>query len=124
MITKVIIRSKEEYWRSYILHGLADKLSKEQIKNNLLDAFRKEIFGQITMRMKVEDWSNVPKTPEAVKMVENIAKQAQNKWISLCIMCARFKETHGIILPSDIETITDQDMQAMREKNIAVNEER
>ena len=124
MITKVIIRSKEEYWRSYILHGLADKLSKEQIKNNLLDAFRKEIFGQITMRMKVEDWSNVPKTPEAVKMVENIAKQAQNKWISLCIMCARFKETHGIILPSDIETITDQDMQAMREKNMAVNEER
>ena len=119
MTSKVIIRSKDEYWRSYIIKGLAEKLSKEQIKRNLLDAFSKEIFGQITLRTKTDDWSSVPETPEAKKAVENIAKQAQNKWISLCIMCARYKETHGLILPSDIETITDE-----RGKNTDVNEER
>lgn len=117
MIRHVVIRSKDEYWRGYIVKGLAEKKSKEQIKQNLLDAFRKEIFDQIAMKTKTEDFDKVPETPEMKKAVENIAKQAQNKWISLCIQCARYKETHGLILPSDIESITDN-----RAKNTVVNE--
>ena len=106
---QVIVRTKEQYWKDYILEGLSKKLSKEMIKQQLLDAFRKEIFGLITMRAKVDNFADIQETPENKKMIENVSKQAQNKWISLCIMCAHFEETKGLIMPSDIEKISEEE---------------
>ena len=112
---QVIVRSKEQYWRDYILTGLANHLGKETIKNQLLDAFRREMFDLIAIRTNIEDIDKVPETLRNKKTVENIARQARNKWVSLCIMCARFKETHGIILPSDIEAISAEAEKAEKE---------
>lgn len=112
---QVIIRSKEQYWRDYILSGISKGLCHATIKEQLLEAFRKEIFGQITLRMNTDDLNKVPETLKNKKTIENIAKQSQNKWISLCIMCAGYKETKGLIMPSDIETISVEDFQ--REKH-------
>ena len=105
MSRQVIVRSKEQYWKDYILTGLSNKLSKEMIRQQLLDAFEKEIFGLIALRTNTDDWRNLPETPKNKATIVNIMKQAQNKWVSLCIEAARYKETKGIILPSDLEKI-------------------
>lgn len=105
---RLVVRTKEQYWNDYIIRGLSRKQSKQMIRSSILDAFQKEIFGLICMRCKVGDWKDIEETPENKRIVENATKQAQNKWISLCIMCAQYKETRDLIKPNDIMEISGE----------------
>ena len=96
---QVIIRTKEQFWKDYVLEGISKKLSKEQIKANLLNAFRGELFGQITMASP-EGLINAD--DQTKRKVSNIIKQSGNKWKSLCMECNKYRETRGMIKPSDV----------------------
>lgn len=111
---QIIIRTKQQYWKDYILEGLSKNLPTERIRQNLLDAFRKEIFDQIMMHCDATNPQGISDDTAVI----NICKQAENKWRSLCKMCSQYIETRSMIKPNDIREVVLE-----RAKNMHDNEE-
>ena len=117
MARQVIIRSKDQYWHDYILEGITKKLPHERIKQNLLDAFQKEMFGQLVIHCNVGDVADVPDLSKRTIFATNLFKQTKNKWDSLCKMCSQYVETMHLITPSDIEEILNVEDRAENTHN-------
>ena len=109
MSETVVIRSKNQLWNDFIIRGLQENVSKIDIQANLIDAMRKEIFGQMMLRMKVDDIRDAPQTPENEKIVLSISDQAHKKWVSLVKECRKYKETMDIIAEDDLTRIWDDE---------------
>ena len=102
----VPIRSVKQYFKEFGVdaigkHGADPKMVREQ----LLDAFQKEIFGQITM--KYHDATILAKDADIVddatrEGVRNIIRNADRKWKRLCTLFATVSQTHTLIYPSEL----------------------
>ena len=92
----------QKYWNDYIFEGLKAGLKNDVIRRNLIEAFRKEIFGIIMFRAKVEDLDDIPQTPENSEMLRNIFKQEQNKWKRLVQECRKHLVTAMLIKEDDL----------------------
>ena len=121
MANTIIIRTKQDYWHDFVLTGLDKRLTKDQIKTNILDAFRKEIFDQVSLFIEPANLQGAD--PAVQKRVQNIVKQAGNKLYSLCKLCNKYKETYGMIKPSDILSIEIDLNNKDSAKNTLDNEE-
>lgn len=102
----VPIRSVKQYMREFIYEGMVKNGAKPaMVREQLLDAFQKEVFGQLMFKYRdifllSKDEKTVDeKTREGVR---NILDNANRKWKRLCIELARFKETHSLISPDDL----------------------
>jgi hypothetical protein len=93
------IRRVKEYWNEFVAGPFQKngstwfKHNTWLIKKQLLDAFQKEIFGQITFKLgkeavDIRDKEALSKLPG----VQNILQQGFRKWRRLCILCGE----HGI----------------------------
>ena len=91
----VPIRSVKQYFNEFIVKGLEGKQKVDQtdlipIKQNILNAFKKEIFGQIYFRLG-DDAKTMTKDDLAkVEAVNNILQQSFRKWRRLCILCGEY----------------------------------
>lgn len=86
------IRSVKHYFNEFLVEGLKGKTSVQEIdilsiKGKILDAFRKEIFGQIvfklgpeTMEMELDDLADM-------EGIQNILENGFRKWRRFCILC-------------------------------------
>lgn len=93
MTEMVQIRSVKQYFNEFIVGGLKG-ISKIQeidlirIKQQLLDAFQKEIFSQIAFKLGPEA-ANLSRNDLAkIDTVNNILVQSFRKWRRLCILCS------------------------------------
>ena len=116
MTDMLTIHSWRHMWDYYIVDGLRKGVKREEIRQNLIDAFRKEIFGQMMFRMKVDDLKQAQETPENVGIVTNIVVQARKKWVALIKMCNRYQETKDPIRESDLRGIWDGETEEEPEK--------
>ena len=94
------------------------------VKQQILDAFHKEIFGQLMMKfgdpqLLAEDISKVD--PETKRQVDNILSNSVRKWKRLCIEFAKYKETFNLLQPSDL-MVTLEDVVGTQ-RNIVPDEE-
>lgn len=95
MTEMVQIRSVKQYFNDFVVKGLEGKEKVNQvdlipIKNAILDAFRKEIFGQIVFKLG-EDAKTMTKDDLAkVEYVNNILIMSFRKWRRLCILCSEY----------------------------------
>lgn len=101
----VPVRSVKGYFKQYAIDGIGKGADKQLIREQLLDAFQKEIFGQLTMKfgdpaLLAKDISEVD--PETKRQVDNILSNSVRKWKRLCLEFAKFKETFDVIMPSDL----------------------
>lgn len=99
------IRSTAQLWNDIVIEGLKKNHKRDAIRLNLIDAIRKEVFGLMMNRLKVDDLRAAAETPENQRKVANIAIQARNKWRSLMRLCDCYEETKGIIGPDDLKEI-------------------
>lgn len=93
MAEMVRIRSVKQFFNTFIAEPAQKNglqwLSRhtDEIKAQLIDAFRKEIFGQIVFKFgpKVKDISR----DELANLdgIQNILQQSFRKWRRLCILC-------------------------------------
>ena len=89
------IRSVKQYFNDFIVEGLKG-ISKPQasdlvpIKKQILDAFKKEIYGQIVF--KLGDKAKTMSKDDLAKLdtVNNILVQSFRKWRRLCILCGEY----------------------------------
>lgn len=97
MSDMVQIRSVKQYFNDFIVEGLKGlKNIKERdlidIKAQVLDAFRREIFGQIIFKIGPEAASMSKDDLAKIDTVNNILVQEFRKWKRLCILCSE----HGL----------------------------
>lgn len=102
------VLSAEQYFDKYARNGVAKGMDRILVKNQLLDAFRREIFGVITMRAK-KQFDDIPPEddPEARRIAKNVIKDAKNKWKRLVTMFETYRETSGLITVDDLSKITE-----------------
>lgn len=102
----VMIRSVKNYIKEFGIEAIGKKhADPELVKQQILDAFHKEIFGQLTMKfgdpeLLAYDISAVD--PETKRQVDNILSNSVRKWKRLCIEFAKYRETFNLLHPSDL----------------------
>lgn len=102
----VPIRSVKGYIKEFAIEAIGKKhADPDLVKQQILDAFHKEIFGQLTMKfgdpeLLAIDVSAVD--PETKRQVDNILSNSVRKWKRLCIEFAKYKETYNLLMPSDL----------------------
>ena len=111
----VPIRSVKQYMKEYVYEGLIKKhADRNLIRQQLIDAFHKEIFGQFAAKfgepeLLAMDYSTID--AETRQKVDNIITNSVRKWKRLCIELAKYKETHGLIQPSDLMVTLEEIVQ-------------
>ena len=101
----VPIRSVKAYFKEFGVNGIGKGADPKLVKQQLLDSFQKEIFGQLTMKfgdpaLLARDVEHVD--PETKRQVDNILSNSVRKWKRLCMVFAQYRETHNLIFPSDL----------------------
>lgn len=105
------IRSVDGFFREFAIEAIGKKnADRELVKEQLLDAFQKEIFGQIVDKFgdpnllaKYEDEID----PETKRTVDNILKNSQQKWKKLVARFGKFRETANLIYDGDLMSSMD-----------------
>lgn len=88
MATEMVrIRSVKQYWNDIIWEGFKNGLKKDAIKSNLLDEFRREIFGQVAFKLGPEAATMSRDELANLDGIQNILHNSFRKWRRLCIVC-------------------------------------
>lgn len=115
----VPIRSVKGYIKEFAIEAIGKRhADPDLVREQILDAFHKEIFGQLTMRfgdpeLLAVDISTVD--PETKRQVDNILSNSVRKWKRLCIEFAKYKETFNLIQPSDLMVTLEDIVKAQTE---------
>lgn len=101
----VPIRSVKQYCREFGKAIISDGAKPSMVKEQILDAFQKEIFGQITM--KYHDANLLAKSEDSVdeatrEGVRHILANADRKWKRLCTLFAEVPQLRTLIYPSEL----------------------
>lgn len=104
MEEKVTILSVAQYFDKYAVNGIGKGMDRILIKNQLVDAFRKEIFGLVALRSK-KTFKEIPPEgdPEALRIAKSVIKEETKKWRSLIRMFEKYRETSGLLSPDDLK---------------------
>lgn len=102
----VPIRSVKGYFKEFGIEAIGKKhADPDLVKQQILDAFHKEIFGQLAMKfgdpaLLAADISSID--PETKRQVDNILSNSVRKWKRLCIEFSKYKETYNLLFPGDL----------------------
>ena len=105
MTEQVIVMTAEQYFQKYAVDGIGKGADRWMIKRQLVDAFKKEIFGIVAMRAKKQFDGVIPPEgdPEALRIARNVIKDETKKWGKLCNMFALYNETRNLISLNDLK---------------------
>lgn len=106
------IRSVQGYFKEFAIEAIGKKKQdRELVKYQILDAFQKEIFGQIVDKfgdpnMLAKDVDSVD--PEVKRGVDNILKNSLQKWKKVVALFGKYRETANLIYEKDLmESLDD-----------------
>lgn len=93
----------EDYFETYGRNGIGKGMDRTLVRRQMIDAFRKEIFGLVAMRAK-KNFNEIPPEgdPEAIRIAKNVIKDETRKWIKVCKMFEKYVETRGLLSYEDI----------------------
>lgn len=121
------VRSVKRYFNDFIYEGLVKKhLDPKLVKNQILDAFHKEIFNQLMTNVGdpgvlAKDISTID--PETKRRIDNIISNSVRKWKRLCIETARYDAIHNLLLPSDLMVTLEDIVKAQIDNNNTTNDD-
>lgn len=104
------------YWEKYGKEAIIEKgADRIFTKNQMVDAFHKEIFNLVAMRAKKKFNGMEPKEgdPEALAIVANVVKETTKKWMKVVKIFEGHPRTRGLL--------TADDLRMTEEEPIAVN---
>ena len=105
------IRSVKEYWNEFIVANKMDfssPMRRAQLKMQLLDAFRKEVFDQIMNKFGPSVLKLSRDDMAGIEGVQNILKNEFRKWRRLCILCNDAGLVNWIVL-EDLKKILEEE---------------
>lgn len=102
ILEQVPIMTADQYFERYGRNGIGKGADREMVKKQLIDAFEKEIFVLLAIRLKLKKGESPRDNPDAQRVLRNIMKDENRKWAKLCQMFAMYKETAGLLNPMDL----------------------
>lgn len=120
------IRSVKGYFREFGIEAIGRKhADPDLVKHQILDAFQKEIFGQLMMKfgdpaILAKDISTID--PETKRQIDNILSNSVRKWKRLCIVFSNYKETYNLIMPSDLMVTLEDIVKSQTEEPLPEEE--
>lgn len=102
----VKIRSVKQYLREFGYEAIVkEHQDPKLVKEQILDAFEKEVFGQIVFRF--HDPAVLSRSPENVdektrEGLRHILEQTNRKYKRLCIEFSKYRETHSLLMPDEL----------------------
>lgn len=111
MSEKIIIRSVKQYFNEFIYENrsvMNNPLDRARIKLQLLDAFRKEVFEQIVLKLGPEAASISRDELANIEFVSNILTNAFRKWRRLCMLATDAGLVNWLSL-DDLKQILEED---------------
>lgn len=131
MADQIIILSVNGYMKKYAVDGIGKGADRWQVKRDMLDEFRREIFNLSVSKLGPKIFSNEWEgSDEDRKILENILNNAKKKWKSLCKEFAKYRETSGLIEEKDLQeylegrmSLADDEDQAADDNSAAIDEE-
>lgn len=123
----VTVRSVKGYFKEFGIEAIGKKKADpDLVKHQILDAFQKEIFGQLSMKFDdpailAKDISAVD--PETKRQIDNILSNSVRKWKRLCMVFAQYRETHDLIMPSDLMVSLEDIVKAQTGENEVLDED-
>lgn len=121
------IRSVKGYFKEFCVEALVKKKGdRNLIKNQLIAAFKDELFNQFSMKLGdpqilAKDDSLVD--PETKQKVDNILSNTVRKWKRLCVECQKYRETCNWIFPSELMTNLEDTVKALTEGENTTDED-
>ena len=122
----VTVRSVSGYLKEFGIEAIGKKhADPDLVKQQILDAFQKEIFGQLTIKfgdpsMLAKDISTVD--PETKRQIDNILSNSVRKWKRLCIEFSKYRETFNLLQPSDLMVTLEDIVKAQTGENEVLDE--
>lgn len=111
MSEQIIIRSVKQYFNEFIYENrsvMNNPLDRARIKLQLLDAFRKEVFEQIVLKLGPEAASISRDELANIEFVHNILTNAFRKWRRLCMLATDAGLVNWLSL-DDLKQILEED---------------
>ena len=104
------ILSVNGYVKKYGVDAIGnDKADKWQVRRDMLDEFRREIFNMAMMMVGPEVFSNeYVGTDKERKKLENIVDNANKKWRSVCREFEKYQETSGLLKETDLQDYLEE----------------
>lgn len=121
------IRSVKGYFKEFCVEAFVKKKGdRNLIKNQLIAAFKDELFNQFSMKLGdpqilAKDDSLVD--PETKQKVDNILSNTVRKWKRLCVECQKYRETCNWIFPSELMTNLEDTVKALTEGENTTDED-
>lgn len=99
----VQVMTMKDYFNKYAIEGLVKNgASKTAVKEQLLDAFRRETFNTASIMVGSQVFNDKYEASDKDKQkLNNILKNTNKKWKSLVKEFAKFKETCGFLTEDD-----------------------
>lgn len=106
------ILSVNGYMKKYAVDGIGKGADRWQVKRQMLDEFRREIFNQAVFRVGAKVFSDSWEgDDEDRRKLENILDNANKKWKSLCREFAKYRETCGLLEEKDLQEYLNERME-------------
>jgi hypothetical protein len=104
--------------KKYGVDGIGKGADRKLIKEQLLDAFRKEIFDTSVMMVGPQVfYDNYEASEKDRNKLNNILKNCNNKWKSLCKEFAKYRETCDLIYDDDLMVYMNDRDEALKKKD-------
>lgn len=121
------IRSVKGYFKEFCVEALVKKKGdRNLIKNQLIAAFKDELFNQFSMKLgdpQILAKEDSLVDPETKQTVDNILSNTVRKWKRLCIECQKYRETCNWIFPSELMTNLEDTVKALTEGENTTDED-
>ena len=119
------VRSVKGYIKEFGIEAIGKKHANPKlVKEQILDAFQKEIFGQLTMKFgepALLACAADDVDPETKRQVDNILRNSTRKWKRLCIEFSKYRETYNLLQVDDLLNYLDNIVNDMQ--NVVPEEE-
>lgn len=107
MATEIVpIRSIHQYLREFGYEALVkNHADRGLVKEQILDAFQKEIFGQIVLKYNDVELLSKPESQvdEKIKVgIRHILTNSKWKWKRLCLEFNKYRETKDLIQEDEL----------------------
>lgn len=115
---RVSIPTINGYMQKYAIDGIGKGADKNLVKEQLLDAFRRETFDTAIMMVGPSVFSDSYEPTEKDRnKLNNVIKNVNRKWKSLCKEFAKYRETENLIFEDDYAKYMSDRDEALREKS-------
>lgn len=111
------ILSVNGYMKKYAVDGIGKGADRWQVRRDMLDEFRREIFNLAICSVGPQVFSNEWEgTEEDRTKLENIVNNANKKWRSICREFEKYKETSGLLKETDLQDYLNDRMSLINEE--------